>query len=158
MLLVFYTRYKILAPTEADKAGEDMKKVSQAILDAINLDGESYRMGHTKACSRSSPTCTSVLAVDMRAVLWRLNLFAFLFYGYGMCLCSWTKKICNALFGAFDFGPQTKLSPGILGKDPSVLPLTVLCVNLGHFSYINAVYSYRIVCLFIEDGLHLSVC
>jgi myosin heavy subunit len=61
VFLVFYTRYKILAPTEAEKAGEDMKKVCQTILDAVNLDAESYRLGHTKACSDSSPTCTSVL-------------------------------------------------------------------------------------------------
>ena len=93
MLLVFYTRYKILAPTEADKAGDDPKKVAQVILDVINLDAEQYRMGHTKACSSSSPPCTSVLSVDLRALLLHLNLFAFLFYVYGMCLCLWAKKV-----------------------------------------------------------------
>ena len=118
MLLVFYTRYKILAPTEADKAGDDPKKVAQVILDSVNLDAEQYRMGHTKACNSSSPPCTSVLSVDLRALLLHLNLFAFLFYVYGMRLCPWTKKCLkyNALFGAFNFGLQTKLSPGFLGK------------------------------------------
>lgn len=74
MLLVFYTRYKILAPTEADKAGDDPKKVAQVILDIINMDAEQYRMGHTKACNSSSSPCTSVLSVDLRALLLHLNL------------------------------------------------------------------------------------
>lgn len=115
---MFCTRYKILAPTEADKAGDDPKKACQVILEVINLDAEQYRMGHTKACSSSSPPCTSVLSVDLRALLLRLNLFAFLFDVYGMCLCPWAKKCLqyNALFGAFNFGLQTKLSPGFLGK------------------------------------------
>jgi hypothetical protein len=115
---VFYTRYKILAPTEADKAGDDPKKVAQVILEVINLDAEQYRMGHTKACSSSSPPCTSVLSVDLRALFLHLNLFAFLFYIYGMCLCPWAKKCLkyNTLFGAFNFGLQRILSPGFLRK------------------------------------------
>ena len=115
---MFYTRYKILAPTEADKAGDDTKKVAQVILDVINLDGEQYRMGHTKACNSSSPPCTSVLSVDLRALLLHINLFAFHLYACGMCLCPWAKKSLKhkALFGAINFGLQTKLSPGFLGK------------------------------------------
>ena len=63
--LVFYARYKILAPQEADKAGDDMKAVAQAILDAVNLDAESYRLGHTKACSGPHPArvCPSPLYI-----------------------------------------------------------------------------------------------
>jgi hypothetical protein len=115
---VFQTRYKILSPTEAEKAGEDPKKVAQVILDAISLDAEQYRMGHTKACTSSSPPCTSVLSVELRALLLHLNLFAFLLYVYGMCLCPWPNKCLkyNTLFGAFNFGLQRKLSPGFLGK------------------------------------------
>jgi len=118
VLLVFHTRYKILAPTEADKAGDDPKKVAQVILDVISLDAEQYRMGHTKACSSSSPPCTSVLSVDLRALFLHLNLFAFLFYVYGMCLCPWAKKCLkySALFGASNFGLRTKLPPRFLGK------------------------------------------
>ncbi|XP_069700195.1 myosin heavy chain, muscle isoform X2 [Periplaneta americana] len=49
----FKLRYKILAPADADKAGDDMKAVAQAILDAVNLDTESYRLGHTKVFFRA---------------------------------------------------------------------------------------------------------
>jgi hypothetical protein len=63
VFLMFYARYKILAPAEADKAGDDPKKVAQALLDAVNLDSESYRLGHTKACSASRPARLCVLPV-----------------------------------------------------------------------------------------------
>jgi myosin heavy subunit len=52
---MFCARYKILAPHEADKAGDDPKEVAQALLDAVNLDSNSYRLGHTKACSDAHP-------------------------------------------------------------------------------------------------------
>lgn len=42
-------RYKIIAPAACDKAGGDLKKAAEAILEGANLDPEQYRLGHTKA-------------------------------------------------------------------------------------------------------------
>ena len=114
VFLVFCTRYKILAPTEADKAGDDMKKVCQVILDAINLDGESYRMGHTKACSGSCPPCTSVLLLfPVSSRYWVLYFCTLTSLTFTECVwCPWTKECLkeNALFGAFNFKLERKLS------------------------------------------------
>ncbi|XP_021927601.1 myosin heavy chain, muscle-like isoform X2 [Zootermopsis nevadensis] len=49
----FKLRYKILSPSEADKAGDDIKKVALALLDAVNMDAQSYRLGHTKVFFRA---------------------------------------------------------------------------------------------------------
>ncbi|XP_042890588.1 myosin heavy chain, muscle-like isoform X30 [Penaeus japonicus] len=48
----FKHRYNILAPKQA-AAAEDDKKASQILLDAINLEAEKYRMGHTKVFFRA---------------------------------------------------------------------------------------------------------
>lgn len=47
-----FNRYNILAP-KAAAAAEDDKKACQVLLDAISLEAEKYRMGHTKACFSS---------------------------------------------------------------------------------------------------------
>lgn len=43
--------YKILAPKAVEelKDAKDPKKIAQVVLDAVNLDAESYRLGNTKA-------------------------------------------------------------------------------------------------------------
>ena len=48
-MLPSYYRYSVLASKKAAEAPNE-KKASDAILDAIKLDSEKYRMGHTKAC------------------------------------------------------------------------------------------------------------
>ncbi|XP_047492688.1 myosin heavy chain, muscle-like isoform X25 [Penaeus chinensis] len=48
----FKHRYNILAP-KAAAAAEDDKKASQILLDAISLEAEKYRMGHTKVFFRA---------------------------------------------------------------------------------------------------------
>lgn len=42
-------RYKIIAPAAVDKAGGDMKKVADAILEGAGLEADQFRLGHTKA-------------------------------------------------------------------------------------------------------------
>lgn len=53
--LLLHARYKILAPAETDrilaKDAENMKGVADAILDSVKLNPESFRLGHTKACT-----------------------------------------------------------------------------------------------------------
>lgn len=42
-------RYKILAPAAVDAAAGDPKKAAAAVLESSGLDGDQYRLGHTKA-------------------------------------------------------------------------------------------------------------
>lgn len=64
--LLLHARYKILAPAETDrilaKDAENMKGVADAILDSVKLNPESFRLGHTKACTLSrAHTCRKQL-------------------------------------------------------------------------------------------------
>ncbi|XP_063225483.1 myosin heavy chain, muscle isoform X9 [Bacillus rossius redtenbacheri] len=49
----FKLRYKILDPKGADKAGDDLKKACENILDTVGLDQDSFRLGHTKVFFRA---------------------------------------------------------------------------------------------------------
>lgn len=50
IVCVFYyvVSYLILAPA-AMQAEKDIKKAAECCMDAVKLDPESYRLGHTKA-------------------------------------------------------------------------------------------------------------
>lgn len=57
LTILFYTTqlkkkysYKILAP-KAIEENKDLKKATGAVLEIVELDPESYRLGHTKACN-----------------------------------------------------------------------------------------------------------
>lgn len=58
---LLHDRYKILCPAVVDrivKADPDAgKTVAEGVLEEVKLDPESYRLGHTKACTHLSSSC-----------------------------------------------------------------------------------------------------